>query len=88
MLFGYPIEAIAENWFHDCLLAILQNIHISLQNDEEPQAWLETFPEAHREIIVGRGAFGERLDTYQKVVAVLEKNEQGIFSKSGGQGSE
>lgn len=75
MLFGYPIEATNENWFHECLIAILQTIHSSLRNGQIPPAWPEIIPEPQREILKKREGLMERLNAYHTAAANLDNVE-------------
>jgi hypothetical protein len=82
MLFGYPVEAIAENWFHECLFEILRTVHNHLANDLEPPSWPEIIPQEHREILRKRHGLRNRLETYKEIAARLDKNQLGELSKA------
>lgn len=77
MLFGYPVEATAENWFHDCLVATLQTIHDSLQNGQVPPTWPQMIPDFYRETLKTRSGLRDRLLTYQTALAALNNDELG-----------
>lgn len=49
MLFGYPIEATEENWFHDCILEIISTINTNTRQHTQVPPWPDIIPEAHRE---------------------------------------
>lgn len=74
MLFGYPVEAIVENWLHDCLFAILQTIHINLQNGQAPPVWPEIIPEPWRVNLRRRWGLRDRLAEYQTAAVDLDDN--------------
>ncbi len=46
MLFGYPIEAVANNWLHDCIVQAVQQIHGS---GGVWQSWEAVFDEPSRQ---------------------------------------
>lgn len=75
MLFGYPVEAIADNWFHDCLFEMLQTIHTSLRSGQEPPSWPTIIPESHRNRLSRRSGIRSRLITYQTTAATLNNSE-------------
>ena len=72
LLFGYPITATQENWFHNCLYEILQTIHISKQHGQPPPVWPAIIPEAHRPTLSGRHGLRDRLNAYEAVVNTLD----------------
>jgi hypothetical protein len=79
MLFGYPAAAIEDNWFHDCLVEILQTIHTYYQepqNNKEPLPdWPEIIPEIHREKLSSRRGLRDRLIAYQEAIIKLSQEE-------------
>ena len=75
MLVGYPIEATAENWFHECLMKMLQTIHESIRNGQEPSAWPEIIPEESRAIIGRHPGLKSRLERYVEVATNLNHDE-------------
>lgn len=72
MLFGYPAEANAENWFHDCLVEMLQNIHA---NPNQTPAWPDIIPGSFREILRARNGLRDRLINYQDAISRLNPEE-------------
>ena len=68
MLYGYPVEATAENWLHDCLCDLLRSIHASLQAEEPPQPWPDIIPEAYRPRLTARTGLRDRLGAYAKAL--------------------
>jgi hypothetical protein len=75
MLFGYPIEATAENWLHDCLFEILQTIHVSMRSNQAPPDWPEIIPETQRESLRNRRGLRDRLADYQLAITNLGSDE-------------
>jgi hypothetical protein len=68
MLFGYPIEATAENWFHECLVEIIQTIHTRILDEQDLPTWPEMIPEIYRERLSRRDGLRKRLVTYQEAI--------------------
>lgn len=64
MLFGYPIESTAENWFHDCLIEMLSAIHSRLDNGQAPPNWPDFIPAAHRDKLAARNGLRDRIANY------------------------
>src|SRR5574341_1731339 len=75
MLFGYPVEATADNWFHECLVVTLQTIHESLQNGQVPPAWPRIIPDQYRENLKTKHGLRDRLIAYQTALAALNNDE-------------
>ena len=49
MFFAYPEEATSENWVHECLIAMVTNVHLRLKEGQTPSQWPDCFPEGHRD---------------------------------------
>lgn len=75
MLFGYPVEATADNWFHECLFTTLKTVHESLQNRQAPPVWPQVIPDSYRESLKGRHGLRDRLIAYQAALASLSNDE-------------
>jgi hypothetical protein len=75
MLFGYPIEATAENWLHECLIEMVQVTHESIRSGNEPPSWPNIIPDAHRPKLRRRTKLKRHLEDYQKAVATLSDAE-------------
>lgn len=73
MFFGYPIEATAENWLHECLWSILHTIHKNLDDGTEIPAWPDILPEECREKLRNRNGLKQRLEKYQSVISSYKK---------------
>ncbi|MCL1494298.1 MAG: hypothetical protein M1G31_26645 [Pseudanabaena sp. Salubria-1] len=76
MLFGYPIEATAENWLHECLHEILQLIHTCTETGKSLPAWPEMVPVRYRKSLQKRTGLRDRLNVYQTALAKLSVLEQ------------
>lgn len=78
MLFGYPIEATAENWLHDCLHEILHLIHTCIETGKSIPVWPDIVPKPYRNSLKRRIGLRDKLNEYQKALAklsVLEQNQ-------------
>lgn len=71
MLYGYPMEATAENWLHECLCEMLNTIHESHNRNTEPPTWPEILPLAYRERLRRRTGLRDRLSGYSNAVKRL-----------------
>jgi hypothetical protein len=49
MFFAYPEDATRENWVHECLIAMLNDVHVSVEADRQPLQWPDCFPKEHRD---------------------------------------
>lgn len=80
MLFGYPIDAVVDNWLHDCLHAILISIHEKLAEGKEVKEWSEIIPPPFlsklESRLKGRGALGKMLTNYQSALSKLSTTER------------
>ena len=75
MLFGYPKEAAKETWFHECVVVMLQAIHESIRNGQEPPAWPAIIPLEHRNDLRRKTGLRDRLKKYQDTIALLTADE-------------
>ena len=71
MLFGYPIEATAENWLHECLCEMVRTIHRSLDAGQAVPTWPEIIPAAHLAQLGSRTGIRDRLKRYAEAVNAL-----------------
>lgn len=87
MLFGYPIEATAENWLHDCLSQIIQTIHINVASGNTSTDWFSMIAQPYRHRLrrilavssnpaPERLSLGDKLKNYQLLLASLSRAEQ------------
>jgi hypothetical protein len=71
MFFGYPIAATADNWLHECLVAIVTALHARLDAGLHPAAWPAIIPAAHRPRLRSRTGLRDRLTAYTGAVQGL-----------------
>lgn len=76
MLFGYPIQATAENWLHECLCTMVHRIHASHDAGQAVPAWPELIPLAYRGILRTRTGLRDRLRKYSSVAGKLSVSER------------
>ena len=87
MLFGYPIEATAENWLHECLSQIIQTIHLNVASGNSSTDWLSVVSEPYRNILRNilvvsnnpnpkKLSLGDKLKNYQIILSSLSATEQ------------
>jgi hypothetical protein len=76
VLYGYPIEATAENWLHDCLCEIIQTIHTNLQASHSIPDWPDIIPEKYRSKLRRRTGLQDRLEIYRTSVESLAPLER------------
>ena len=76
MLFGYPIEATAENWLHECLRAVLQLIHANIETEKPLPVWAEMIPDPYRNRLKSRTGLRDKLKAYQTALTKLSATEQ------------
>lgn len=80
MLCGYPIEAIADNWLHDCLFKILEDIHAGLWLKKRGLHWPECIPEKWRDQLKGRPGLKKRLRSYQIAFGKIDLSQKAKVS--------
>ena len=80
MLFGYPIEATQENWFHECLIQIINTIHDNIIAGNEPPIWPEIIPENYRELLKNRAGLRDRLEIYKSEYVLLSTTDKNIIN--------
>ncbi len=76
MLFGYPQDAIQENWLHECLIEMLLELNQSLINEEEPTGWPECIPNARRSILRRRTGLRDRYGAFKEKYVLLDANDR------------
>jgi hypothetical protein len=81
VLYGYPITATAENWLHDCLCAMLETVHSSLDSRQISPVWPDIIPENYRNRLSTRAGLQERLDKYAAAANRLSaRNRQMVLT--------
>jgi hypothetical protein len=76
MLFGYPVEATAENWLHDSIIASVKDIHTVVDGGRRMPVWPKILPEAYRERLKGRTGLKTRLRDYANALRKLSVIER------------
>lgn len=76
MLFGYPAPVEGDNWLHECLVAMLENVHASTAAGTAPTAWPDCIPDAHRPMLRSRTGIKSRLKTYAESFEILTAAER------------
>lgn len=76
MLFGYPIEATAENWLHDSVIAAVEKIHEFVEDGKNMPVWPDILPVAYRDKLENRPALQERLSSYDAALRNLTVAER------------
>lgn len=76
MLFGYPAQALADNWFHENLVSILSQIHFDVRDGRTALDWPAIIPEPRRNQLRNRRGLRERLQKYQNALALLTEEER------------
>jgi len=71
MFFGYPIAATAQNWLHECLVAMVSTIHVRLDAGAQPPVWPAIIPPTHRVRLRSRHGLRDRLVTYAQAAQRL-----------------
>jgi hypothetical protein len=79
MLFTYPIQAIADNWIHDCIQAALEGICGALDTQQAVPAWPEVIPENHRKSLAAVRKLPELLREFEQEAAKLSPEERNEF---------
>lgn len=64
MLFGYPEQATAENWIHDCVTAAVIVVHQRIAGGRRLPTWPEIIPAAHQDKLRRRTGLRDRLRVY------------------------
>jgi hypothetical protein len=73
MLFHYAVAATNDNWLHDTLLQILVAGMDQLDAEQALSAWPACIPIARREVLSPKTGLQDRLSTFFKVFAALDK---------------
>lgn len=76
MLFGYPQEAIQENWLHECLTEMLLDLHQSLAREEEPTDWPECIPNVRRTVLRRRTGLRDRFASFKEKFVLLDVDDR------------
>lgn len=85
MFFGYPPDAIANNWFHDCVMEIFATHHTAAKARSGKPIWPDTFPIAHREDLKLKRGFKKHFGKYYDILianTVAQIDEMEIVCES------
>lgn len=78
MLYGYPAESIAENWFHDCLETVLRKMHHNLDAGIPVEAWPDCIPIEHKATLKSRHGLKSRLKEYANALSSLSQGDRAV----------
>lgn len=76
MLFGYPIAATVNNWFHDCLVAAIQSVHVFVDAGDPLPDWPGVIPAARQDSLRRKRGLRKRFETYARAIAGLTLAER------------
>ena len=76
MLYGYPIEAVKNNWLHDTLFRTIRAVHESLDDGRRPSDWPDVLPAMYRGRLGGRVGLRDRVQRYVEAVGTLNTEER------------
>ena len=76
MLFGYPLAATKNNWFHDCVLEAVKNVHALMDAKKRYPAWPKILPSAHQATLESRTGLRDRLKGYNIALRKLSSKAE------------
>jgi hypothetical protein len=76
VLYGYPVQATANNWLHNCLEQVLALIHASLLANDQAPEWPEIIPAQFRPQLRSRIGMRDRLVAYKDAASALTPDER------------
>lgn len=76
VLFGYPIAATQNNWFHECLCQAVRTIHSLKDANKGYPAWPRILPAEHRATLRDRPKLRELVAAYNVAVRSLTKDKR------------
>jgi hypothetical protein len=76
MFAQYPVAATADNWVHDCLVTMLEDVHNKLKTRSSITKWPECFPLKHQKKLKNRAKLKQLRTTYVKALRSLNSSEQ------------
>lgn len=76
VLFGYPIAATQNNWFHECLCQAVRTIHSLKDANKGYPAWPRILPAEHRAALKDRPKLRELVAAYNVAVRSLTKDKR------------
>lgn len=78
MLFGYPLAATQNNWFHDCLCEAVRNVHATVDSGHSHPAWPHILPITQRAKLKSRTGLRDRVKAYDRAIRKLSKVDRDI----------
>lgn len=69
MLFGYPRFSPEQNWVHECLVLVVQEIHRLIEYGARPK-WPDVLPEVYRDALERRTGLRQRVVRYFDVLVM------------------
>jgi hypothetical protein len=72
MFFAYPETATNENWVHECLIAMVKDVHVQLEANASPTKWPNCFPANHRKALKLRRSLKTLRDNYAAALVQLD----------------
>lgn len=76
MLFGYPLAATQNNWFHDCVLEAVKNVHALVDAKRRYPAWPKILADAHQPTLRSRTGLRDRLKAYNIALRQLSSKSE------------
>jgi len=76
VLYGYPIEATADNWMHDAICQMVRAAHANVASGVVASVWPEVVPEEYRPRLASRTGLRARLSAYLAALAALSPTER------------
>lgn len=76
MLFRYPAGAAKDNWLHDCLAIVMQNIQERLAGGLPLPPWPEIIPELYRDELSTRRGLRDRIRSFYQAVSALDQADR------------
>ncbi len=81
MLYGYPIIATRNNWFHMSLCQMLRRIHMAQRHRSTCPTWPSMIPSLYRERLKSRYGLRDRLTDYFSALGSLSSaDERTVYS--------
>lgn len=79
MLFTYPIQAIENNWIHECIQSVFEKICGALDANQVVPGWPEIIPKAHKDSLKSRRALPKLVDAFTKEAEKLSNADRAEF---------
>ena len=76
MLYGYPIDATAENWFHDALCDVVIAVDAKVTANEDLPEWPLIVPQAHQADLRRKHGLDDRIKAFHTALKGLTAEER------------